>query len=417
MEKNISIICDNSLCIACGACAGVCPVSCISLNRNVSGFLRAYIDKNKCLGCKKCLKVCPQMTTKNQEESNKDIGGFIAYAQNPEIRKKGQSGGVVTALLSYLLDKGEVEAAIINKFNSEKHINEAIFVNKSNQLLDGMGSYYSQSDVCNSIYENKEKSLAAVLLGCQSKSVELSEKAGELTNVKYKIGLICEAQYSVLMMKDIVSKTRVELSEVIGFRWKDKQIGKWPGNIKIKTEKKEYILPSKSRTSIKNIYRNLSCSACDDKMNNNADIVCGDPWGIHIEDIKQGYSCVLARTKKGYDLLMKAKEEGYIYLAPHNIRDIIEGQHVDIDYYTEKQKIRNFLMNNNQIQHIYSEEKGKLPLAIKKQLKYEKELYECTTQKSVKKIISKKKRYLKIVELKKIPRKIVDKYNLKKGDK
>lgn len=41
-------------CIGCGACAAVCPVSCIS-----QGDSHYEIDKNTCIGCGTCAGVCP----------------------------------------------------------------------------------------------------------------------------------------------------------------------------------------------------------------------------------------------------------------------------------------------------------------------------------------------------------------------
>ena len=41
-------------CISCGACAGACPVACIS-----QGDSHFEIDKNVCIECGTCAGVCP----------------------------------------------------------------------------------------------------------------------------------------------------------------------------------------------------------------------------------------------------------------------------------------------------------------------------------------------------------------------
>ena len=41
-------------CISCGACAGECPVGCIS-----QGDEKYIIDNNSCIGCGACAGVCP----------------------------------------------------------------------------------------------------------------------------------------------------------------------------------------------------------------------------------------------------------------------------------------------------------------------------------------------------------------------
>lgn len=46
---------DKEVCIGCGACEGVCPVSCIS---EVDDSKRE-IDENTCIDCGACAATCP----------------------------------------------------------------------------------------------------------------------------------------------------------------------------------------------------------------------------------------------------------------------------------------------------------------------------------------------------------------------
>lgn len=41
-------------CISCGACAGACPVQCIS-----QGDERYVIDPEQCISCGTCASICP----------------------------------------------------------------------------------------------------------------------------------------------------------------------------------------------------------------------------------------------------------------------------------------------------------------------------------------------------------------------
>lgn len=47
-------------CIKCGACAGSCPVSCISEGENTY-----VIDPEKCIECGTCAGICPVGAPKN----------------------------------------------------------------------------------------------------------------------------------------------------------------------------------------------------------------------------------------------------------------------------------------------------------------------------------------------------------------
>ena len=47
-------------CIKCGACAGACPVSCITEGEN-----QYVIDEEKCIECGTCAGICPVGAPKN----------------------------------------------------------------------------------------------------------------------------------------------------------------------------------------------------------------------------------------------------------------------------------------------------------------------------------------------------------------
>lgn len=56
LRKKAQVIKSN--CVACGACANVCPLGAIKV---VSGVF-AEVDQNKCVGCSKCVNICPAST-------------------------------------------------------------------------------------------------------------------------------------------------------------------------------------------------------------------------------------------------------------------------------------------------------------------------------------------------------------------
>lgn len=419
MKSSIETVCNNSICVGCGSCVAVCPNNCVTMERNVAGFLRAYVREDTCLHCGKCVNVCPQLSVPHGIDNYKEKG-YIVYAKDPKIRTKGQSGGAVTALLCYLFDYNKIDGAVVNQYNSKKNVNEAVYVTNTDAAINSSGSHYAQSDVCKVIYEHKECEVAAVLLGCQSRSIKLAEERGILKNVKYKIGLICDSQYSQLMIKDLIKQSTLPFSEVESFSWRG---GEWPGKVCVKSKNKEVRLKAKHRTKLKTIYKNSVCSLCRDKMNGLADIVCGDPWGISIDNIKEGYSCIISRTLNGEELLANAEKEGYIVRKEIDPKLITQGQKVNEDYYLNKERIQELFVKKKWVYPKYlcektSDRNGNLDKAQIRQIEFEHEFYNSSTEKAVKKMIARKKRYLKILEFKKIPRKIIDKYNIKKnGDK
>lgn len=49
---------NKDFCVACGACAKVCPKNAIKIMKGVF----AEVDKNQCVGCLKCVNICPAST-------------------------------------------------------------------------------------------------------------------------------------------------------------------------------------------------------------------------------------------------------------------------------------------------------------------------------------------------------------------
>ena len=54
---------DEKLCVSCGSCVKVCPVSAIDIFKGIY----AKIDTDKCVGCGKCVKECPASVISLQE--------------------------------------------------------------------------------------------------------------------------------------------------------------------------------------------------------------------------------------------------------------------------------------------------------------------------------------------------------------
>lgn len=113
-DKNIKQISDNALCIGCGSCVGVCKKEAISIKRNGAGFLIADVDLKLCVGCKMCLNVCSGYKKNNNhwnfEQDNllNQAKAYITYSTDDDVRVNSQSGGFVTSILSYLLEKKNI---------------------------------------------------------------------------------------------------------------------------------------------------------------------------------------------------------------------------------------------------------------------------------------------------------------------
>lgn len=336
MNKNIQHITDKALCTGCGGCIGVCPANAIISFYNKAGFATVSIDHEKCTGCGICYDICPSNKSNTPNLNNCDtfhgfyLAGFIGHATVPEIRQKSQSGGAVTALLCFALEKGYIEGAVVNHLNRRIKRPEPVLATTAAEIIAGQGSYYTQSFVVKSILEQQNCQLAAVTLGCQAEALEnIRNKFPKYKLPAYNFGLICSGQHSGFYIDELLLKAGCSESEITGFRFKDKDAGGWPGDVQVYTSEGTQIVNKNFRLLLKPVYELFRCRLCYNQMNIFSDIVFGDPWGVPRQDNIKGNTVLIARTEKGLDLIEDAKRTGVVELDDLPVTDIMRGQTVD----------------------------------------------------------------------------------------
>lgn len=62
--KKLAVV-NRNVCVACGACTGVCPRNAISVYRGCY----AVVSLDKCVGCGLCGKTCPAGCIRVEERS------------------------------------------------------------------------------------------------------------------------------------------------------------------------------------------------------------------------------------------------------------------------------------------------------------------------------------------------------------
>lgn len=337
MNQNILAVPQNALCTACGACAAVCGKHAVTIEENAAGYLAAKVDGQKCVNCGLCRKVCPSIP-ENQTISDVSatlhgncLKSFIGHASEKMIQREGQSGGLVTALLLYLLESGKIDGAITNQFDPECGATKAVYAADRQAVLDSVGSYYVQSPVVQAAGNvPKEAKTAAVVLGCQAEALRMMEKQG-IPVPEYLIGLVCEGTYSRKMISKMIASTNCPPEEHpvrFRFRYSHPAYGGWPGNALLITGQHRYRIDKNVRLASKPYYESYRCLLCYEQINTHADITCGDPWGIP-GDHQTGETVVIARTEKGLALLEEAQAAGYITLTTLDTELVMKGQHID----------------------------------------------------------------------------------------
>lgn len=341
MCNNINKVSSSYLCSNCGACKAICPKDAVSFGYTSMGRMFATVNE-KCIQCGICLKVCPSIdnakihTLYSDKYYGNIIKMYVGRATNEEIFKNAQSGGVATALLEYLFNSHLIDASIVCKMSygvSEPDVH-AVVITQPLDLMQTQKSCYTPVDVLSVLRKTScYKSIAVVGLPCHVEGiVSLQKVSKKFSNIKYKIGLVCDRTLSKTIHSSIVKNSKNVL-----IKWKGKgftNFGRfYPYNIAplliCSPGKRDKVLPNSYRFALKDFYTAPRCRLCYDKINVHADIVLGDPWRLDDVDERYGESLVLTRTSIGQDLIDKMQKQELLMLREYSQEKISQSQLIE----------------------------------------------------------------------------------------
>lgn len=339
MKNNIQPISDSYLCSACGACNAICAKEAISLKFSNIGRKYSQVDIVKCTECGLCQKVCPSIDRLELHKRYEDpfvgniLNTYIGHANDESIYKNAQSGGLCSSILCYLFDTGKIDGAIVCKMSyGDTPTVEGILAESREQVLECQKSCYTPVDVLSALKQAKDKkSLAVVGLPCHIEgAVHLAETSKRFSNIKYKIGLICDRTLCAGIMDVICApfgntpkKVMWRNKNADGFNYTNSPITVLlsDGNISV--------VPKVKRIALKDMFTAPRCRVCYDKLNVHADLVLGDPWGMSDYDKKNGDSVILIRTELGNQLLSDMANSEFVNVIKGRTVEVIKGQHID----------------------------------------------------------------------------------------
>jgi len=324
---------EQNLCTRCGICAGICPVSAISLGSNNFPALTG-----DCIDCMLCIKSCPgadvDFPLLSREVFHCDYNPvslqghvektFVAHASDNTIRTSGTSGGLVTALLINLLNNKTIDGAVVTGFSADDPCRmKGILATTPEEIMNAAKSKYclsSSMDALQIVRRNKGR-FAVVGLPCQVHGLrKLRISDPSLGKKIYCIfGLYCHCNMEPYVQYDILKSRGIDPAEISKFDFRG---GLWPGGFHIVNKDDKGIpLHTTMYTTILNIlfkiYGAPRCYLCVDAVSEYADISFGDFWAQdYLEDFSKLERCTLVsqRTDKGREILLQAEKDGAITL-------------------------------------------------------------------------------------------------------
>lgn len=340
-SPNIFYTVKHNLCTGCGICVGACPVQAIKMQVHRGTFI-PQIDVHKCnneKGCHRCMDSCPgvgiEISKKSQEEFksphnlfNKYIGYFIncytGYSSDYEIRYHSASGGMITQLLIWLLDKKYINGAFVTKFNPNSPLLvESFLATTKEDILNAKSSKYAPVTLEQSIKEikNKEGKFVIVGLPCHIHGFRKYESID--TKFKEKIfayfGIYCSGSRTFYLTEHVLKERKIDIESLTYLSYRDEGC---LGGLVAKGINKQTHQPyhyyedyQKYCHPLRSFFVPRRCLLCTDHFAELADISFGD---IHVKPFlndKIGINSFIIRKEKYLKYIYEAGNDGVITFA------------------------------------------------------------------------------------------------------
>jgi len=344
---------DKGLCNKCGVCVSFCTANQIGAIEmcGCKDNIPRYVDPDKCLKCGICYLICPQTQELNEDVREKfgwsaPIGQFrdifSARATDEKIRAVATDGGMVTALLSYMLENKIIDGAIVSKktglFNREPEIattREGLIQAAGSQFaeashLDEMGRKYSTYvPVLPAVRMfGPKRSIRVAVVGtpCQIMAIRKMQVLNILPSdiIFFTVGLFCMQCFTFdnLMEKGFIKKHHINPEDILKINVKE-----------------DFRLKTKSGVTIHIPFEEIediagpACLVCRDFANDFADISVGGLGS------PEGYTTSVVRTTLAKRLFTEAVNGGYIKIADVSEADKAEMLSL-IETFVEKKRER-----------------------------------------------------------------------------
>lgn len=346
MTRDITSIQDVvkwGLCTGCGACFYACSKQAVTLVNIEQIGIRPKFDSANCSSCTTCLSICPGYRVDNESFNAADTMSGAAehefgsaleiwegFASDPEIRFKASSGGVLSALALYCLERENMDFVLHSGMDETKPWTNKTFHSRNrSEILARAGSRYAPTSPCGDLRAIEQSKGPCVFIGkpCDSAAVAmLREQRPELDK---RLGLVltffCAGTPSTRGTLDLFKSLGTAPEAVNAVRYRGEG---WPGRFKVLSENgvvEKSLSYAESWGKLAD-YRSLRCHLCPDGMGSLADISCGDAWESSGNNGDIGRSIVIVRSRRGREILHRAMAANFVELQPLAATAVLAAQ-------------------------------------------------------------------------------------------
>ncbi len=329
LELKAEVI-DTGLCTGCSGCVIACPHDVIGYLHESGGYRPFHLEEelgpNDCIhgqkGCTSCTRACPRFRNWEPEadehlfaryRTDDELSGIyqdilLTKASDDTVHKMGQDGGLVSAILLWLLEEGYIDGALVSYLDGDKgdwKAKPGVATNRD-EVLEAAGSRYTYSANTLAMDEAMERglsNLALVGMSCMTSipAVMWHRKIGKISKpIKFVLGLLCSKTFDDAIFEELfeakygIPKQRITKMNIKGVfqLWTD--------------DGAYHEIPLKECHA----WTREGCNHCPDFAAEHADISTG---GIGKEN---DWTLTIVRTDLGREVISRMIQAGVIEARP-----------------------------------------------------------------------------------------------------
>lgn len=254
------------------------------------------------------------------------LGVWRAWAADPEVRLRGSSGGVLTALSSWLVETGEVPSVIsAGASKTDPRQTVSVSISTRAEALEAAGSRYAPVALAGA--EGAAR-LAVVGKPCEVAALR-ALRATEPTAAEKEpllFSFFCAGTPSQTATTALLTDLGVDPDQHLDELW---YRGRgWPGSFTAVSDGHR-VEASYDRSWGRFLGPTMQwrCKICPDGVGESSDVTAADFWSTDehgYPDFTEGpgYSALIARTARGLDVIARAQEAGVIVAEPITIDEV-----------------------------------------------------------------------------------------------
>ena len=328
--RTIQEVVDAHLCTGCGACAHLAPESLAMTEVPDVGRRPLPIAAVNGAVTGDALTACPGRALAHapgaldgapmRGEWGPVLALYECWSTDPEVRHRGSSGGVTTALAAHAVTSGRATGALQVQADPGDPLRNVTVRNTTYEsITSATGSRYSPASPCERLDLVEQAEGRTVFVG-KPCDVAATRRSAELRpdlreRLDLTIAIFCAGTPSTAASERLVRQLGADPADVTSVDYRGEG---WPGRFRVRSSDGEVRSMSYAEswggTLTKN--RQWRCLVCPDHTGEFADLSVGDPWYREIGPDEPGRSLVVVRTEAGHRALRSALADGALAGEP-----------------------------------------------------------------------------------------------------